>query len=60
MAARFQYLITRDHNRLTTGQARAAIAAALLPWIHVIVTRHVTWDATQAGAGAAAESPTAA
>jgi transposase len=60
MAARYQYLITRDHNRLTNGQARAAIAAALLRWIHVIVTRHVTWDATQAGAGAAAESPTAA
>ena len=41
MAARYQYLTTRDHNRLTNGQARAAIAAALLRWIHVIVTRHV-------------------
>jgi hypothetical protein len=25
-------------------QARTACAAALLRWIHVVVTRHVTWD----------------
>ena len=33
------------------GQARAAFAAALLRWLHVIVTRHVTWDVALAGAG---------
>ena len=49
MAARYRYLTTRQHNRLTDGQARAAIAAALLRWIHVITTRRVSWDATRAG-----------
>ena len=39
MAARYRYLTTRQDNRLTDGQARAAIAAALLRWIHVITTR---------------------
>jgi transposase len=51
MAARYRYLTTREHNRLTDGQARAAIAAALLRWIHVVVTGRVAWDATIAGAG---------
>jgi transposase len=50
MAARYRYLTTRQHNRLTDGQARAAIAAALLRWMHVVVTRRVCWDATIAGA----------
>lgn len=57
MAARYRYLTTRQHNRLTDGQARAAIAAALLRWIHVVVTRRVHWDAAIAGP---AELPTAA
>jgi transposase len=52
MAARYRYLTTRQHNRLTDGQARAAIAAALLRWIHVVVTRRVHWDAAIAGASA--------
>ena len=51
MAARYQHLTTRKHNRLSDGQARAAIAAALLRWIHVVVTQQVRWDATIAGAG---------
>jgi transposase len=57
MAARYRYLTTRQHNRLTDGQARAAIAAALLRWIHVVATQRVRWDADIAGA---AELPTAA
>jgi hypothetical protein len=56
MAARHRYLTTRHHNRLTDGQARAAIAAALLRWIHVVVTERVTWDAATAGAGALPEA----
>ena len=51
IAARFRHLTTRE----TTGsrqQARAAIAAALLRWLHVITTRRITWDATLAGAEA--------
>jgi transposase len=51
MAARFQYLTTRAHNRLTKGQARAALAAALLRWLHVITTQRVPWNAAIAGAG---------
>lgn len=50
MAARYRYLTTRQHNRLSEGQARAAIAAALLRWLHVIATHKVRWDATRAGA----------
>jgi transposase len=57
MTARYRYLTTRQHNRLTDGQARAAIAAALLRWMHVVVTRRVAWDAAIAGA---AELPAAA
>jgi transposase len=44
MAARFTYLTTRDHNRLARQQARTACAAALLRWLHVVITRQVTWD----------------
>jgi transposase len=51
MAARYRYLTGRQHNPLSDGQARAAIAAALLRWLHVIVTHRVRWDATIAGAG---------
>lgn len=50
MAARYRHLTTRERNRLNDGQARAAIAAALLRWIHVIVTQRVTFDAAIAGA----------
>jgi hypothetical protein len=50
MAARYRYLTTRQHNRLTDGQARAALAAALLRWLHVIVTHKVAWDPRLAGA----------
>ena len=51
MAARYRYLTSRQHNPLTDGQARAAIAAALLRWLHVITTQRVSWDAALAGAG---------
>jgi transposase len=51
MAARYRHLTTREHNRLRAGQARAALAAALLRWLHVIATQRVTWDAALAGAG---------
>lgn len=52
MAARFQHLTTREHNRLAPGQARAALAAALLRWLHVVTTQRVPWDAAIAGAAA--------
>jgi hypothetical protein len=50
MITRYRHLTTRKANPLKDGQARAAIAAALLRWIHVIVTKGVTWDAALAGA----------
>jgi transposase len=51
MSARFSYLTTREDNRLTAQQARTACAAALLRWLHVVVTQHVHWNpAIAAGA----------
>jgi transposase len=47
--ARFEHLTTRATNPLTPGQARAAIAAALLRQLHVVVTRRVRWNPTLAG-----------
>jgi transposase len=44
LKGRFTYLTTRQDNRLAAQQARAACAAALLRWLHVIVTRRVAWD----------------
>ena len=44
MAARFGHLTTRQDNRLARQQARTACAAALLRWLHVVVTRRVTWN----------------
>jgi transposase len=44
LTARHQHLTTRADNPLTTGQAHAALAAALLRWLHVIVTQRVPWN----------------
>src|SRR5258708_40123086 len=41
MAAKFTHLTTREVNRLARQQARTACAAALLRWIHVVITRQV-------------------
>lgn len=47
---RFRHLTTRPANPLKPGQARAAIAAALLRQLFVVVTKRVAWDpATAAG-----------
>lgn len=51
-AARFEHLTSRSDNPLSPGQARAAIAAALLRQLHVIVTRRVRWDPNIASAPA--------
>jgi transposase len=49
-AARYTHLTTRADNPLNDGQARAAIAAALLRQLFVVITRRVAWDpATAAG-----------
>lgn len=46
---RFAHLTGRADNPLTPGQARAAIAAALLRQLHVVVTRRVAWNPALAG-----------
>ena len=51
-AARFAHLTSRADNPLSPGQARAAIAAALLRQLHVVVTRRVRWDPNIASAPA--------
>lgn len=43
-AARFEHLRTRTTNPLKDGQARAAIAAALLRQLFIVVSRRVAWD----------------
>ncbi len=51
-AARYHHLRTRADNPLKDGQARAAIAGALLRQLFVVVTRRVAWDpAIAAGDG---------
>jgi transposase len=42
--ARYTHLTTRATNPLRPGQARAAIAAALLRQLFVVVTRRIAWD----------------
>jgi transposase len=59
MSARFTYLTTRDHNRLARQQARAACAAALPRWLHVVITRQVSWDPVVAAGGNPALRPAA-
>jgi transposase len=43
-AARHEHLTTRPQNKLTDGQARAALAASLLRQLYVVVTKKVAWD----------------
>lgn len=50
--ARLAHLTTRATNPLTPGQARAAVAAALLRQLHVVITRRVRWDPALAAAPA--------
>jgi hypothetical protein len=44
MAAKFTHLTIRPDNRLARQQARTACAAALLRWLHVLITRRLCWD----------------
>lgn len=48
-AARYAHLRTRTDNPLKDGQARAAIAAALLRQLFIVVTRRVAWNPAIAG-----------
>jgi transposase len=59
-AARFAYLTSRDHNKLSTGQAHAAIAAALLRHLHAVITTGQRWDPAIAAGGRPDQIPIAA
>ena len=50
-AARFAHLISRDHNKLSTGQAHAALAAALLRHLHAVISTGQRWDPAIATGG---------
>jgi transposase len=43
-AARYRHLTTREGNRLTDGQARAALAAALLRQLWAVLHSRTAWD----------------
>jgi transposase len=58
--ARYAHLTTRETNPLRPGQARAAIAAALLRQLFVVVTRRVAWDPAIAAGTAKEVVPQAA
>jgi transposase len=50
-AARFAYLTSREHNKLSTGQAHAVLAAALLRQLHAVITTGRRWDPVIASGG---------
>jgi transposase len=50
-AARFAHLTGREHNKLSTGQAHAALAAALLRHLHAVITTGQRWDPAIATGG---------
>jgi transposase len=57
LKGRFTYLTTRQDNKLAAQQARAACAATLLRWLHVVVTRRVPWNPAIAAGGASPNVP---
>jgi transposase len=59
-AARFAHLTSREHNKLSTGQAHAALAAALLRHLHAVITTGQRWNPTIAAGGRPGQAPIAA
>lgn len=49
--ARYQYLTSREHNKLTPTQAQTVIAAAILRQLHAVITTGQTWDPVIAAHG---------
>jgi hypothetical protein len=49
LAGKFVHLTTREDRRLARSQARVACAAALLRWLHAVITTGQRWNATIAG-----------
>jgi transposase len=48
---RYQYLTSRDQNRLTPTQAQTVIAAAILRHLHAVITTGQAWDPVTAAHG---------
>jgi transposase len=48
---RYQYLTSRDQNRLTPTQAQTVIAAAILRHLHAVITTGQAWDPLTAAHG---------
>jgi transposase len=48
-AARYAHLTGRAHNKLTTTQARVAVAGSLLRQLHAVLTTGTAWDPAIAG-----------
>lgn len=50
-AARYRHLTGRETNKLTPTQAQTAVAAAILPQLHYVVTHRQAWDPAVAAHG---------
>jgi transposase len=59
-AARFAHLTERESNKLSTGQAHAALAAALLRHLHAVITTGQRWDPAIAAGGGLGQTLNAA
>jgi transposase len=55
-AARYQYLTSREQNKLTPTQAQTIIAAAILRQLHAVITTGQAWDPVTATHGTRWES----
>jgi transposase len=44
LADKYTHLTSRETDKLTTGQAHIACAAAVLRWIYALTVHHTTWD----------------
>ena len=54
--ARYQYLTSREHNKLTPTQAQTVIAAAILRQLHAVITTGQAWDPVTATHGSRRQS----
>jgi transposase len=59
-AARFTHLTSREHNKLSIGQAHAVLAATLLRQLHAVITTGRQWDPVIAAGGRPDQTLTAA
>jgi transposase len=56
----FTHLTSREHNKLSTGQAHAVLAATLLRHLHAVTTSGQRWDPVIAAGGRTSPALTAA